>query len=265
MSKANFLWCCSCLMSDTLSADRPTSQPQTIATTITTTTVGQSGKGWDHWRAAGIRTWLPMSRADFPVCCAAAERLRPQSAPEPHWTTPLNSSAYEQTRESTQDVRYGKLMGSDANWQRLKAIPHGVVVEHTLLTTRRPTPSTRLTLSPTNDPWGNRYRMWDVGSCLYYKPTGKDERQFPKAVWLNKLCWRLRPLTNDTDRLHHQPITHGGIDIGCEIQEAVCIICQLAKTKGNSAKVVWVMDEGDSLGCDRRPEQLQTTTKEGIE
>ena len=48
--------------------------------------------------------------------------------------------------------------------------------------------------------------------------------------------------------------------------EAVGIICQLAKTKGNSAKVVWVMDEGDSLltAADRRRE-LQTTTKKGID
>ena len=51
------------------------------------------------------------------------------------------------------------------------------------------------------------------------------------------------------------------------MREAVYIIYQLAKTKGNSAKVVWVMDEGDSLltAADRQTEQLQTTTNKGIE
>ena len=35
--------------------------------------------------------------------------------------------------------------------------------------------------------------------------------------------------------------------MGCEIWEAVSIVYLLVKTKGNSAKVLWVMDEGDSL------------------
>ena len=99
--------------------------------------------------------------------------------------------------------------------------------------------------------------------------------QRPKAIpqgvmveqALLKTNRRLRPPTDDADRLHHRPTTNGGIDMGCEIREAVCMIYQLAKTNGNSLKVAWVIDKGESLlaAADRRPDQLQTTMKEGIE
>ena len=73
-------------------------------------------------------------------------------------------------------------------------------------------------------------------------PTGKEQRQFPKALWVNKLC------SGPTDdsvpqrrRPHHRPRTNGAIDIGFEIWEEACIICQLAMTKSKFPKaLLWL-------------------------
>ena len=42
----------------------------------------------------------------------------------------------------------------------------------------------------------------DVGRYSCHKPTGNDQEQFPKVLWLNKLC---SGPASGADRLYQQP------------------------------------------------------------